>query len=663
MRVWMLAGLIACAPTPFEPPAEEEVAPLFLADVVLPEALVGERYDQVLDVSGGKAPLSFARESGSLPEGVRLTSDGRIAGRPQEAGSFEINVVVGDVTGQRKFARVYLKVLRDPLQVRCGETLAGRFDGGGYSGDIDFDDFGEYAWIDIVQPPPDITRVEVISRYGLTAWVAKPGEPPGSLDLEDGYDRYVLDPLESVEIDLVTNPSLSQFRSQASIPIVIGANGVESWQLDVVCSDGPVFERLTMLPVPEHEDFEIDYDVLGSPNDRTRIWTDDPLPPWATLEEDGRLWGYAEESGGWEFDIQAEDHLGRHRIERTMLGVYRKTDMKCGETYVFDSPEGMFQGNFTGLYDPRGYELATVRYDPTVSEVNLRLSGPVDSYLAIAQPQPYYEFYGNAEYEYGAEPVIPITPRTYPAWRNYADDGKVNVIAGPLYEPAEVAVTVECDSSPRTDMAGLPVFAPGRDVLEPLIGSGDAPPFTWSGQGFPAGVLVEEELRTPGLEEGAHSVALTIRDRQGRTHVDEYDFFVGEEAACQGVPQLPCDSEVTGKFTEPYYVQSTYDEASTRSWCLVVDDEISVHTSLELVGDAEAYLFLGDPGRTITEVLYEDFVSMRFFGDDEEIVQATLGTGGWPGLYDFRKLPMFITIQAYEPGDWTFRATCTSPDD
>ncbi len=665
MRVWVTATglfLMACGPPSATTPPVEEVATLFLADATLPDGVVGQRYDVPLEVQGGKAPLGFARDTGSLPQGLRITPDGRIAGRPEEAGSFTFTLEIADQTGQREFTQLGLRVSRDPLEVSCGQTLSGVFGSAGFGSTIDFDDFDDYAWVDVLRPPPDITRIELVSTTGLTAWVPEPAVPLGSLDLEDDYDRYSLERGESFVIDLATDPSLAQYSIQAAIPIVVAGNGSAAWDLEVVCTDGPVFERTVMLPVPEHEDFEINYEVLGSPSDRTRIWTDDPLPEWATLDENGRLWGYAEDAGGWEFDIQAEDHLGRHRMERTLLGVYRKTDVKCGETHEFTAEQGLFQGQFTSVYDPRGYEVITVRHDPEVSEVNFRLESEVDTYLSIAQPDPYFEFYGNAEYAYGLEPEIFLGPRTYPRWSNYAADGLVNVIAAPLYEGGDVRMTAECSGEPRTDMPGLPVFDPGRDVLEPLIGAGDAPPFTWTGEGFPPGVLVEQELRTPGLEAGAHSVALTIRDREGRTHRDEYELYVGDEAACQGVPPLPCNSEVSGTFTDPYYVQSTYDEDSTRSWCIVVRDEVSINTQLVLGVESEAYLFVGDPGRTITEVLYEDAVSMRFYGEEEEIVQATVAANGWPGLPDYRSLPLFVTIQAYEPGDWTFRVTCTEPD-
>jgi hypothetical protein len=662
--MWMaVAGLLlgACGPGTLLEAPSEDVAPLFLSDVQLPDGTVGVRYDEPLDVAGGKAPLIFSRDSGNLPAGLRLSSDGRIAGKPQEAGSYSITVEIGDQTGQREFAQVSVTIARDALQVQCGERLTGRFDGSVY-GDINFNDFGEYAWVDVLRPPPDITRIELVSSTGLTAWVPEPGATLGSLDLEDDYDRYTLDSGDSFIIDLATDPSLAQYTVQGRIPIVVSGNGSEGWDLEVVCSDGPVFERTVMLPVPEHEDFEIVYEVLGSPQDRTRIWTDDPLPEWATLDESGRLWGYAEDAGGWDFIIQAEDHLGRHRQERTLLGVYRKTDAKCGETYAFESEQGMYQGEFTGLYDPRGFEVITVRHDPDVSEVTLKMAGDADTYIAIAQPDPYYEFYGNAEYAYGPDPQILLGARTYPRWTRYAADGLVNVFAGPLYDSGTSSLTVECSLEPRIDMAGLPVFEPGRDVLEPLIGSGDASPFTWTGEGFPLGVLIEQELRTPGLEAGAHSVALTVEDREGRTHRDEYAFYVGDEAACQGVPPLPCNSEISGTFKQPYYVESTYTEDSTRSWCIVPRDEVSINTQLILGLESEGYVFVGKPGRTFTEVLYGGEVAMRFYGEEDEIVQATVAANGWPGLPDFHKLPMFVTIQAYEPGDWTFRVTCTDPE-
>ncbi len=62
----------------------------------LPDGLVGEVYRQSLTASGGREPYVWSIESGSLPDGLSLSSEGEISGTPGQVGDFDFTVQVTD---------------------------------------------------------------------------------------------------------------------------------------------------------------------------------------------------------------------------------------------------------------------------------------------------------------------------------------------------------------------------------------------------------------------------------------------------------------------------------------------------------------------------------------------------------------------------------------
>lgn len=50
----------------------------------LPGFTVGEDYDQIVYVEGGFAPYTFSIESGELPDGIQLSTNGVVAGTPTD---------------------------------------------------------------------------------------------------------------------------------------------------------------------------------------------------------------------------------------------------------------------------------------------------------------------------------------------------------------------------------------------------------------------------------------------------------------------------------------------------------------------------------------------------------------------------------------------------
>src|SRR5262249_13729601 len=62
----------------------------------LPDATVNAVYATTLGATGGIAPYSWARTSGSLPDGLTLSSSGVITGTTNRTGTFTFTVEVSD---------------------------------------------------------------------------------------------------------------------------------------------------------------------------------------------------------------------------------------------------------------------------------------------------------------------------------------------------------------------------------------------------------------------------------------------------------------------------------------------------------------------------------------------------------------------------------------
>jgi hypothetical protein len=66
---------------------------------VLPSGTAGNSYNEILSATGGAPPYMFSLESGSLPDGLILTSDGTLSGIPTAPGVFNFDIRVDDVGG------------------------------------------------------------------------------------------------------------------------------------------------------------------------------------------------------------------------------------------------------------------------------------------------------------------------------------------------------------------------------------------------------------------------------------------------------------------------------------------------------------------------------------------------------------------------------------
>lgn len=70
----------------------------FSSGSTVPAATVGLPYSHSFTATGGSAPYSFSRASGSLPPGLSLSTSGALTGTPTTAGSYSFTVLVTDST-------------------------------------------------------------------------------------------------------------------------------------------------------------------------------------------------------------------------------------------------------------------------------------------------------------------------------------------------------------------------------------------------------------------------------------------------------------------------------------------------------------------------------------------------------------------------------------
>ena len=99
-------------------------SPISISPASLPSATVGQSYATSLSASGGTGPYRFT-ESGALPSGVVLGSDGGFSGTPAVAGSFPITVTATDAEGCQGTAGMTLAVASAPSGGTPGGTPPG----------------------------------------------------------------------------------------------------------------------------------------------------------------------------------------------------------------------------------------------------------------------------------------------------------------------------------------------------------------------------------------------------------------------------------------------------------------------------------------------------------------------------------------------------------
>jgi formylglycine-generating enzyme required for sulfatase activity len=93
------------------------------------QSRLGDAFNYGLNTTGGVGPYTYQIVSGSLPQGLQLTSDGRIIGTSQAAGAFTITMRVTDSLGNTKLIQITITI--DPASSNPSIALGAGIDSGG----------------------------------------------------------------------------------------------------------------------------------------------------------------------------------------------------------------------------------------------------------------------------------------------------------------------------------------------------------------------------------------------------------------------------------------------------------------------------------------------------------------------------------------------------
>lgn len=88
--------------------------PLSIKTDTLPQGLQGLPYTAALEASGGVGPYTWKIESGILPDGLTMTVDGAISGRPTTPGAIPVVVSVKDSLGTSSTKSLFIIIAQPP---------------------------------------------------------------------------------------------------------------------------------------------------------------------------------------------------------------------------------------------------------------------------------------------------------------------------------------------------------------------------------------------------------------------------------------------------------------------------------------------------------------------------------------------------------------------
>jgi hypothetical protein len=91
--------------------------PLVITNESLPNGTVGQAYNATLNATGGLAPRTFSIDSGSLPAGLSLGSNGAITGTPTTAGTSTVTFAVTDSASPKQTAKKTFSIRIDDKSI------------------------------------------------------------------------------------------------------------------------------------------------------------------------------------------------------------------------------------------------------------------------------------------------------------------------------------------------------------------------------------------------------------------------------------------------------------------------------------------------------------------------------------------------------------------
>lgn len=107
-----------------DPPANP---PPDITTTSLPQGAVGTAFSAQASATGGSVPYTWSLASGSLPDGLSLSSSGEITGAPTTAGTFSFSLAVLDSNGKSDSQTVSMTVVAAPVVTSSADMALTRF--------------------------------------------------------------------------------------------------------------------------------------------------------------------------------------------------------------------------------------------------------------------------------------------------------------------------------------------------------------------------------------------------------------------------------------------------------------------------------------------------------------------------------------------------------
>ena len=269
------------------PPVRITSADLSVATAVLPQARVGRPYDTQLQAGGGTFARSWRVKSGALPDGLTLSSDGRITGTPTEEGvsSLVVEVTSGDRTADRAF----------DLVVRIGDLALAIVD---------------------TPVPPGVLGLPYAARF-----VAAGGAPPLVWQAEGLPDGLAMDTFGAVTGTPVV---AGAFALQVTVRDGSGDFAILRSSMRVVEPDRAV--RIDPTPLPpgtQGAEYCLPESVrlLAVGGFAPYVWSSTDLPVGMTLTEAGELCGTPTEVGRFPIVLTVVDAVGQVDTASAVISV------------------------------------------------------------------------------------------------------------------------------------------------------------------------------------------------------------------------------------------------------------------------------------------------------------------------------------------------------
>jgi hypothetical protein len=247
----------------------------------LPDGVVGQDYSRALQASGGSAPYRWAISNGRLPDGLQLSDDGQITGRPTTASSLTFTVQATEQSGQTATKTLSIDIEPAPqLTILSANPLPAAAIGVPYN-----------------------VQLQAVSGTAPYFWVKKKKAKFGQLP----------DGITLSESGVLTGTPTAQGSSDFTVIVTDMADrqAKKPFTITVGPPPPPLAVRTESLPsATQGLPYTTKLDATGGLSPYTWSLDSGALPDGLTMQSDGTISGRATTVGTVAFTVRVKDSIG-----------------------------------------------------------------------------------------------------------------------------------------------------------------------------------------------------------------------------------------------------------------------------------------------------------------------------------------------------------------